>query len=87
MRMTLDLPDPLFRELKTRAAQQGVKMKELLAVFIENGLSAGKASSARQSGIRSPLPVARRATGKSIRALDNAQIAEIFDAEDADASR
>lgn len=86
MRTTLDLPDPLFRELKARAARQGVKMKELLAVFIENGLSGGKSAVVGQSHIRSPLPIARRATGITIRALDNTQIAKIFDAEDAHAS-
>ena len=85
MRTTLDLPDPLFRELKARAAQQGVKMKQLLAVFIENGLRGGKLA-VGHSTARSPLPIARRATGNAIRALNNAQIAQIFDSEDAHAS-
>ena len=31
MRTTLDLPDTLFREVKTRAVQQGVTLKDLLA--------------------------------------------------------
>lgn len=86
MRTTLDLPDPLFRELKARAARQGVKMKELLAIFIEDGLR-GRKSSASKATARSPIPIARRATGKPIRPLNNAQIAKIFDAEDARASR
>lgn len=38
MRTTLDLPDPLFKEVKTRAVQLGVKLKELLATYIEAGL-------------------------------------------------
>ncbi len=33
--------------------------------------------------VRSPLPVARRKTGTTIHALDNSEIAEILDAEDA----
>ncbi len=82
MRTTLDLPDPLFRELKASAARRGMKMKELLADFIENGLRNGK-STVGQSTVRSPLPIARRATGNAIRALDNSQIAKILDAEDA----
>ena len=80
----MDLPDPLFRELKACAALRGVKMKELLADFIENGLRNGK-SAAALSTVRSPLSIARRATGNAIRALDNAQIAKILDAEDAHA--
>jgi len=84
MRTTLDLPDPLFRELKTRAAREGVKMKELLAAFIEDGLRGGKGAHAR-TPVRSPLPVARRATGVPIPAMSNARIARILDAEDAHA--
>ena len=80
MRTTLDLPDPLFREMKARAARQGVKMRELVATFIENGLRGGNPV---VPSTRSPLPIARRATGKTIRALDNARIAKILDAEDA----
>jgi len=85
MRTTLDLPDALFRELKMRAARQGVKMKELLATYIEDGLRAGKGARAQASPVRSPLPIARRATGVPIPALSNAQIAKILDAEDAHA--
>jgi hypothetical protein len=85
MRTTLDLPDPLFRELKARAARQGVKMKELLATFIENGLRGGKGAGSQPSPVRSPLPVARRATGLPIPALDNSQLSAILDDEDAHA--
>ncbi|MEI6675622.1 MAG: hypothetical protein WCO57_10625 [Verrucomicrobiota bacterium] len=38
MRTTFDLPDPLFREVKIRAVQQGVKLKDLVASYIEMGL-------------------------------------------------
>jgi hypothetical protein len=85
MRTTLDLPDPIFRELKTRAARQGVKMKELVTTFIEDGLRGSKSARAQVPPARSPLPAARPATGASIPALSNAQIAEILDAEDAHA--
>ena len=30
MRTTLDLPDPLFRELKAQAARESLKLKELI---------------------------------------------------------
>ncbi len=59
-------------------------MKELLAAFIADGLRGGKLA-AGHSVARSPLPIARHATGTALRALDNAQIAKILDAEDADA--
>jgi hypothetical protein len=38
MRTTLDLPDPIFRDLKSRAAQQGMKLKELVQKYVEDGL-------------------------------------------------
>ena len=85
MRTTLDLPDPLFRELKMRAARQGVKMKELLATFIEDGLRGGKGGRPPAPPARSPLPIARRATGTAIPAFSNTEIASILDVEDAHA--
>ena len=38
MRTTIDLPDNLFREVKARAALSGLKLKELIAQFVEMGL-------------------------------------------------
>ena len=38
MRTTIDIPDPLFREVKARAAYEGKKMKDLITGFIEAGL-------------------------------------------------
>jgi hypothetical protein len=41
MKTTLDLPDPLFRELKTHAVLRGLTLKALLASLIEAGLRGG----------------------------------------------
>jgi hypothetical protein len=38
MRTTVDIPDGLFRRAKARAAMEGVKLKELIARFVELGL-------------------------------------------------
>ena len=88
MRTTLDLPDPLFRELKTRAALQGRKLKELIAAYIEAGLR-GPEPPVRTPGRppRSPLPVARRARGISVPAMSNAALNAILDDEDAQHGR
>ncbi len=40
----------------------------------------------QRAGISSPVPIARRATGKPLPMLTNAQIEEILDAEDAAAA-
>ena len=38
MRTTLDLPDPLMRKVKVKAASEGRKLKDLVAELIEAGL-------------------------------------------------
>ncbi len=83
MRTTLDIPDPLFRELKTQAAQQSIKMKELIRQYIEAGIYGQKSLSKASSRSRSPLPVFRPATGKKIAPLTNREIQNIMDQEDA----
>ena len=35
MRTTIDIPDPLYRELKIRAAQQGSTVKEIILRGVE----------------------------------------------------
>ena len=38
MRTTVDIPDGVFRRAKARAAMEGIKLKELITRFLENGL-------------------------------------------------
>ena len=40
MRTSLDVPDPLFRHLKARAALEGTTLRELVLSLIERGLAA-----------------------------------------------
>lgn len=86
MRTTLDIPDPLFKEVKTRAVQQGVTLKELVASYIEAGLrnpSVPK-NTAATGGKLHPLPVgiARIPDAPLHPAMTNAEIYAILDAED-----
>ena len=85
MRTTLELPDPLFREVKARAAQSGLKLKELLARYIEAGLRSPSLPTTTLPRTRRIPPVAiKRAPGApSIPALTNAQIDAVLTAEDA----
>jgi len=48
MRTTLDLPDPLFRKLKSRAALEGLKLKDLIARYVARGLDEGVSGDAGQ---------------------------------------
>ena len=83
MRTTLDLPDPLFRELKARAGRRGVKLKELLAVYVEAGLRMRMEETREATPpARSPLPIARAPDGTLTPALRNAELQGILDDED-----
>jgi hypothetical protein len=83
MRTTVDLPDELFRQVKAKAALDGVKLKQLITRYIEQGLQQAEngLDSATQSR-RSLLPIARKATGQVIPALTNRDIHTILDLEE-----
>jgi|688.fasta_scaffold330546_3 hypothetical protein len=82
MRTTLDIPDDLFREVKTLAVQKGVKLKDLLAQFIESGLhSPLPVFTAPPKETASPIPIAiprKRGTRKTP-ALSKAQLNAILE--------
>jgi hypothetical protein len=65
MRTTIDLPDELFREAKTRAVQQGTTLKNLMTGFIRSGLKGQLAET-------SPVPRRRNPPIIAIRRLENA---------------
>lgn len=82
MRTTLELPDPLFRELKAQSALRVVKLKDFVAGLLQAGL--GQITAARlEARPRSPLPVFRNATDVSHPALSNRVIDALLVAEDA----
>jgi hypothetical protein len=60
MRTTIDLPEDLFREAKTRAVQQGTTLKNLMTGFIRSGLKGQLAATSSGPRRRDPPPVAIR---------------------------
>jgi hypothetical protein len=88
MRTTIDLPEDLFREAKTRAVQQGTTLKNLMTEFILSGLALQEPGS-KFVARRMPPPVAiPRISGQSPRpALSNRELYAILDAEDIHATR
>lgn len=77
MRTTLDLPDPLLRQLKSRAALQGTTLKQLIRETIERGLSAPPQDEPKQPRSQPPCLV----LGRPLRAkrFSNATLAELLD--------
>lgn len=82
MRTTLDLPDPLFREVKIRAVQQGVKLKDLLAQYIQAGMDAPASAAPPTARAHIPLPYFRKTDGPVIPARTNAELFAILEEED-----
>ena len=80
MRTTIDLPDELLRQVKAKAALDGLKLKDLITLYVEQGLRGAPIASRRRQ--RSELPVARPATGHIVPALTNAEIQRILDKEE-----
>lgn len=78
MRTTLDLPDPLLRQLKSRAALEGTTLKQLVRETIERGLGvpAGLTKSARD---RSTLPSLELGQPLRARRFSNAALCELLD--------
>lgn len=81
MRTTLDLPDPLFRELKAQSALRGVKLKDFVADLLQTGLA--QRARRPEARPRSPLPVLRQTTGVRHPALSNREVDDLLVAEDA----
>jgi len=78
MRTTLDLPDPLFRQLKSRAALEGTTLKQLIRDAIERGLGAppGPAGEARERSTPPKLALGRPLCA---RRFSNAALCEPLD--------
>ncbi len=72
MRTTVDIPDPLYRELKGKAASEGRSVKELILRGVERELKHPRARSSRVT-----LPIVRSKRPGSTK-LDNAKIFEII---------
>ena len=72
MRTTVDIPDTTYRRLKSRAAAQGLSVKELILHGVEKELEPG---SRQKKRIRLPIVRAKR---PGTLHLTNQQIYEII---------
>ncbi len=73
MRTTVDIPDPIYRELKGKAASEGRSVKELLLRGVELELKGQRSRRPR----RVTLPIVPSKRPGSLK-LDNAKIFEII---------
>jgi hypothetical protein len=89
MRTTIDLPDELFREAKTRAVQQGTTLKNLMVQFVRSGLGARAADRGASPARRTPPPVAIRRIPdrRASHALTNGELHALLEDEEVLAAR
>jgi hypothetical protein len=73
MRTTVDIPDPIYRSLKSKAAEEGRSVKELILC----GVDAVLQSKDKRRGRPVTLPLVRSREPGTI-ALDNDKIFEII---------
>ncbi len=57
MRTSLDIPDPLFKHLKTRAAQEGRTLRDLVIELVERGLTAREVVDPQKRFLARPLVI------------------------------
>ena len=69
----MDIPDPIYRRLKTRAANEGSSAKELILRGVEKILK----GDGRRARKKVKLPIVRSRRPGRVR-LDNAKIYEII---------
>jgi hypothetical protein len=78
MRTTIDLPDPLFRQLKAQAALEGRKLKDLVTEYVARGVRGPITAAPGPEPRRSDPPILIPPTGQAIPLLTNAELEELL---------
>jgi hypothetical protein len=78
LRTTLELPDPLFVRLKARAALERTTIKQMLRVFVEEGLGLHEQSGERVRRRAEDLPQAHGELPLKPEQLSNASLFELL---------
>ena len=81
MRTSLDLPDPLFRHLKARAALEGRSLRDLVVSLVERGLVAPPPESPQAPAEPTEPPSVRLGAPMALGPdrLSNAALSELLD--------
>ena len=77
MRTSLDIPDPLFRHLKARAALEGSTLRDLVLGLLQRGLSSTPQTA--PASVTAQLPSVRLGAPMALTAaqLSNATLSEL----------
>jgi plasmid stability protein len=81
MKMTLDLPENLIREMKLRAAREGRKLQDVATEVVQRGLfGPSSRKDAKANRVQFPLVECRQASPKD--ELSPSKVAEILTNQD-----
>lgn len=86
MRTTIDLPDPLYRQLKAHAALQGLPMKDVVLAFVERGLRAPAGAAEPEAPAWPGLPTLQAICRLPPASCSNAGLFELLEAGEPSAS-
>ncbi len=77
MRTTIELPDPVFREMKSLAARRGSSLKEFVLRAIEKEMRAARLPGGKRLSVK--LPLVRSKSPGALRSMTNAEIEDLLD--------
>jgi hypothetical protein len=81
MKTTLEIPDSLFKQVKARAAMEGMKLKDLVTSALASYLGHPKASGPEETK-PCPFPLVRGKGGPLMKHMSNEAIARLEEKED-----
>ena len=81
MKTTLEIPDTVFKQIKARAALEGIKLKDIVADALDLYLRSPREVS-KAKGNQCPFPIVRGKGGPLLRKLNAEAIAAIEEEED-----
>ena len=83
MRTSLDIPDPLFKHLKTRAAQEGRTLRDLVIELVERGLTAREVVDSQKRFLARPLVIPSQGPmAMPVSHMTNADLCDMINEED-----
>jgi hypothetical protein len=82
MRTSLDFPDALFKHLKTRAAQEGRTLRDLVIELVERGLTAREVVDPQKRFEARPVFGSSEPLAPPLHLMSNADIYDLLNEED-----
>ena len=84
VKTTLEIPDPLFKELKAKAALDGLKLKDVVASALSNYLSSPKPP---RKPAACPFPLVRGKGGPLLKQMSAKTVARLEEEEELERHR